>query len=137
MEVFKLLHYVSLLRESVIGGAELWIVKDFIKQHNEPHLIPDLAGLAREIQHDNLDYERIVAYFTELKWGLLEQLSRPVDSADDDAPQIKPVTSSGIVSWTIIEFLQMRSGALTGIFFSIDGTFRRIQKYFLDVTKLN
>lgn len=131
-----MLHYVSLLRESVIGGLESWIVKDFIKLHNEPDLIPDLAGVTRELQGDNLDYNRMVEYLTEYKWEEIVQLSRPVNDSTNDVVLIKPVASSPVISWTIPEFLHMKSGAIAGFFFSSDGTFKRVQRYFIDLTRL-
>ena len=100
-----------------------------------PELIPTLPGFKKEIHHDNLDHERVIDYFGEGGWFLLSQISRPVDTGENKT-EIHPVSSSGIVSWTIPEFLHMKGGALTGIFFSPDGTFKRIQKYFIDVTKL-
>ena len=130
-----MIHYVSLLRESVIGGLESWLVKDFIKIHNEPNLIPELAGISRELQRDNLDYNRIVAYFNDYKWDELTQLSRPVEDQSGEVI-LRPVVSGPIVSWTIPEFLHMKSGAITGFFFESDGTFNRHQRYFLDLTKL-
>lgn len=131
-----MLHYVSLLRESVIGGLESWIVKDFIKIHSEPDLIPDLAGISRELQRDNLDYNRVVEYFKDYKWDELAQLSRPVNDPSNEVVLIKPIASGPVISWTIPEFLHMKSGAITGFFFSSDGTFSRVQRYFIDLTRL-
>ena len=130
-----MIHYVSLLRESVIGGLESWIIKDFIKMHSEPDLIPDLAGISRELQRDNLDYNRVVEYFKDYKWDELGQLSRPVEDQSGEII-LRPVTSGPIISWTIPEFLHMKSGAITGFFFSSDGTFNRVQRYFIDLTNL-
>ena len=131
-----MIHYVSLLRQSVIGGLESWIVKDFIKEDKEPSLIPDLAGISKEIQKDNLDYNRIMEYLKEYKWSEITQLSRPVEDQNGEIV-LKPVSSMVIVSFTIPEFLQMKAGAITGFFFSSDGTFKRVQRYPLDRTSLN
>lgn len=129
-----MIHYVSLLRESVIGGMESWIVKDFVLGDKDPNLVPDLAGLARELQNDNLDYERVIDYLKEYKWDEITQLSRPVENQEGEIT-LNPVSSGPIVSWTITEFLQAKGGAITGIFFSTDGTYIRIQKYFYDRTR--
>ena len=129
-----MIHYVSLLRESVVGGLESWIIKDFIKDHEEINIIPDLAGITRELQKDNLDYKRVVEYLTEYKWYELTQLSRPTEDQSGEI-DIHPVASGPVISWTIPEFLHMKSGKITGIFFSSDGTFKRVQRYFLDLTK--
>lgn len=131
-----MIHYVSLLRESVIGGLESWIIRDFIKNHKEPHLIPDLAGLSRELQGDDLDYNRVVEYLIEYKWQEMIQLSRPVENQSGEIT-LEQVSSGPIISWTIPEFLHIKSGAITGLFFKPDGTFKRSQKYFIDLTKLS
>lgn len=131
-----MIHYVSLLRASVIGGLESWLVKDFIKNHKEPDLIPEIAGISKELQGDNLDYNRTTEYFKDYKWDELIQLSRPVNDPANEVVLVIPVTSGPVISWTIPEFLHMKSGAITGFFFSSDGTFNRVQRYFIDLTKL-
>lgn len=130
-----MIHYVSLLRASVIGGLESWIVKDFVKGHKEPDLIPEIAGISKELQGDNLDYNRTMEYFKDYKWDELIQMSRPVEDQSGEIISM-PIASGPVISWTIPEFLHMKSGAITGFFFSSDGTFNRVQRYFIDLTKL-
>ena len=129
-----MLHYVSLNVESVIGGPSSWIVTDWIKDHNDPNLIPDLAGIQHELKNDELDYERVRTYLEEYEWALVGRLSRPVEDSEGNI-HFEPVTSSSIISWTITEFLLAKGGAITGIFFATDGSYKWIQKYFYDRTR--
>ena len=77
----------------------------------------NFIGISREIQKDNLDYERIVEYLKEYKWSEIAQLSRPVEDQNGDII-LQPVSSMVVVSFTIPEFLQIKGGAITGFFFS-------------------
>lgn len=121
-------HYLCLLQDSKIHPGA-WIGKHFYKTDPKENFIPVTTGLFSEFQRDNLDLDRALDWLEEAKWSKVGEVERLKDFPDGAR-----TAPNGRISWTIDEFLNFEGGAITGIFFDIDGSFVRVQRYALDLT---
>ena len=82
---------------------------------------------------DNLDYKRTLEFLADEHWQPIRDVERSKDLPDGEQ---KKEELSGTNTLTMVEFLTLKGGAITGLFFDPDGVFKWSQRYFLDRTKL-